>query len=884
MARDLSVGAFLSDPNNIGKLYPDWLREQQAAQAASTPPPTPAPVYTPHVYTPPTPAPTYTPPAPAPVYSPPPAPTPAPAPAPAPAPTPVFDPSKSYGVNDSVFLNADANQRLDYFKAHPNLIGQEVQRAQGIGSAGAQDWIGKLNAMQAPAPVPTPVPTPIPLAPAQTPAPTPVPVAPATVPAPTPLSVTPAPAPAPTPAPSVFDPNKSYGINDAEFLNADAGQRLAYFKAHPDLVNQEITRAKGIGSAGATDWINQLQAMSAPPAPTPAAPVTPAPAAPAAKPSGNVLTDMAGAFSNAMKTADVVKKAIDGGNNVNDAAFLNLSPEDRLKAFQTYPELAKAELARDKTVYQQNYDAGNMDAANQAHDWADKVRQAAGISVNDPTYGNAPDAPASGGTPATPATPAPAAQAPLTADAIKAMLEAEMKKSIVTPDQIKAMLSDQLKGQLTPEQIKTMMQDMANGVTQQSRDMYNSLLQNITSQLQPQQERNQKMGDAFDSIMNRLQNPNDAYWDSFRQAAQNNAGTIVQGKKAQLENATNTLDDKYFQKYLATRQGIANRGLGGSGLSNDADFRLQLDKRRELGGTLADIGNMDQNTIALQQFQKLFGDQAKVMNDQAGTYANLIGKELPYSQFNLQKTLQDQTDFFDKQLKNQQFYDKLDSTERQFYDKLDTDTKYKYASLDQKNQQFLAKVTNDNFWKDKKNSLDQLKTLLPYQQLKPADEVKYQYYYDKMANDSSIASMNAQAKATVAAISAQAKVAASQTAAATRLQLEQQKIAQKDAPRLNDVQVQDYLGSIGANETLASVRSKLAQASASGQINAGDYKQLADATNTLFEQRAQQAQAAKEESDRKIAEIKTNSEKLVTKGIWDSPAWDKIFKVLKPGG
>lgn len=71
--------------------------------------------------------------------------------------------------------------------------------------------------------------------------------------------------------------------------------------------------------------------------------------------------------------------------NVNDPTFLNMSPEQRLQAFKSNPNLALQELNRVKGVY------GNTTDPNQQqviHNWADQVRSAAGIDPNDPFFGN----------------------------------------------------------------------------------------------------------------------------------------------------------------------------------------------------------------------------------------------------------------------------------------------------------------------------------------------------------------------------------------------------------------------------------------------------------------------------------------------------------------
>lgn len=50
-----------------------------------------------------------------------------------------------------------------------------------------------------------------------------------------------------------------------------------------------------------------------------------------------------------------------------------------------------------------------------------------------------------------------------------------------------------------------------------------------------------------------------------------------------LQNAEQQLENQSFQDYLKSRQDIADRGLGSSGLANDADTRLMLDRDQQLG-------------------------------------------------------------------------------------------------------------------------------------------------------------------------------------------------------------------------------------------------------------------------------------------------------------
>lgn len=101
-----------------------------------------------------------------------------------------------------------------------------------------------------------------------------------------------------------------------------------------------------------------------------------------------------------------------------------------------------------------------------------------------------------------------------------------------------------------------------------------------------------------------------------RANAQRSYNTAVSQAAANEQDNSRQLDDKYFQSYLAARQAIAERGLAGSGLSNDSDTRLSLAKQREMAGI------EKQMDVAKQDALSRFNDQQQQLDNQQMDYSN----------------------------------------------------------------------------------------------------------------------------------------------------------------------------------------------------------------------------------------------------------------------
>lgn len=173
-------------------------------------------------------------------------------------------------------------------------------------------------------------------------------------------------------------------------------------------------------------------------------------------------------------------------------------------------------------------------------------------------------------------------------------------------------------------------------------------------------------------------------FDGQYQALQAGYDNKLRAIKGRLADGKESLEDKYFQNYLAARQGMANRGLAGSGLASDQDTRLLLAKQRDLAGLERDVTNAEldaadwfgsqQMSIADQEFnaqqtamQKAQAAQADSQSKNMQLFGDLIKNLLPYEQAKV-------ADY----MKQNQFYDKLDQNGKQFAD----DLAYKYYNTD----------------------------------------------------------------------------------------------------------------------------------------------------------------------------------------------------------
>lgn len=184
----------------------------------------------------------------------------------------------------------------------------------------------------------------------------------------------------------------------------------------------------------------------------------------------------------------------------------------------------------------------------------------------------------------------------------------------------------------------------------------------------------QKNGAERQALMTTLQEQAKAQAQAIaqqkQQAINNLLGSLRSQQKNALQGITNStsdakagLEDSSFQQYLAARQGMANRGLAGSGIASDQDTRLLLSKNRDLSAIFRDAAlNTDKvNNLFGQQinqanqslaeinpdqiqsdiFSQLYKTADTGAMDQAKLYAELFKTMLPYDQ----ASVKDQMDF-----------------------------------------------------------------------------------------------------------------------------------------------------------------------------------------------------------------------------------------------
>jgi hypothetical protein len=190
--------------------------------------------------------------------------------------------------------------------------------------------------------------------------------------------------------------------------------------------------------------------------------------------------------------------------------------------------------------------------------------------------------------------------------------------------------------------------------------------------------------------------------------------SLVSGQDAALGSVNSNLatsrqdlQDTSFQDYLRARQNIASRGLAGSGLADAQNTQLLLANGRQLAGLgrdaqsqiaqvradygskLADanaqLSGVNQNKMAQQIYDQLYGQAQGTLNDKADRYLDLIGKTIGYDKINAGDAANLQFD-----------YDKLGVDNQQFYDKLGADQKLEYEKMNQNDRQFYAKLNNDS--------------------------------------------------------------------------------------------------------------------------------------------------------------------------------------------
>jgi hypothetical protein len=103
------------------------------------------------------------------------------------------------------------------------------------------------------------------------------------------------------------------------------------------------------------------------------------------------------------------------------------------------------------------------------------------------------------------------------------------------------------------------------------------------------------------------------------------------------EDAKQALENRSFQDYLQSRQGIADRGLSGSGIAADADTRLALAKQQNMAGIMRDAAT---RTSDLEAKYSANMDKAKsdssLLQNKYGTNLMQLLNNMSNSNMNLQ--------------------------------------------------------------------------------------------------------------------------------------------------------------------------------------------------------------------------------------------------------
>lgn len=378
--------------------------------------------------------------------------------------------------------------------------------------------------------------------------------------------------------------------------------------------------------------------------------------------------------------------------------------QDRLKQYETDHEAAMREIERAKSVYEQEraawealHGAGtfyNTDRAQQIHHWANQVRDASGISANDPRYGN----------PSSSSSSVPSGTGYLVP--IPTMSGDYGEPDYALPQ-----------GAYAPARMRS--------------DGSGSDIMPINPQPvveEPPMDQTDMLIEQLLGLMGAMGNQNAAQWQSYmdqarlqaartaeerRNALNNLISSLEGGQSSELEmlnanlaTARQDLEDRTFQDYLAARQAMANRGLAGSGLASDQDTRLLLGQGRELArinqfgqaqsneimrryaNQLADaqqrLAGVSQSDIEAQLFQQMFESGNAQLRDMAEIYLDLIGKTIGYDRVKPEDVL------------NLQFnYDKLASEERRALANLSSEEARFYSQLNTDAQIALAKIKAD---------------------------------------------------------------------------------------------------------------------------------------------------------------------------------------------
>lgn len=358
----------------------------------------------------------------------------------------------------------------------------------------------------------------------------------------------------------------------------------------------------------------------------------------------------------------------------------------KLEQYRTDPTAARAEIARAKSVYDQELAAwqaaGNSpqsfhqtDRAKQIHTWANQVREAAGIDYSDPYYGNDPNTYIG----LQQRQPAPVTQqpAPVTQQQDQEMLMWQAMQEQMAQQQSQ---TDQL--------IRSLLQTM-----QQMSDPYSSPgYQAMMEQARQQAEREaQQRRQAFQNLVSSLEGAQASELDMLN---------------TQLATSRQSLEDRTFQEYLAARQAMANRGLAGSGLASDQDTRLLLSQGRELarlgqqgqamaseimrryGNQLSQayqqMASFNQSDREAELLQQLMQSGNQNLQNVANLYLDLIGQTIGYDRVKPADLLRLQFD-----------YDKLSSEEQRALMNMSLEDKRFYQQLNAESQIALARILSD---------------------------------------------------------------------------------------------------------------------------------------------------------------------------------------------
>lgn len=337
---------------------------------------------------------------------------------------------------------------------------------------------------------------------------------------------------------------------------------------------------------------------------------------------------------------------------VKNAEVDNMALEDQLKYYASNPEEAKQEVLRAKGIWEQN--KNNPQAQANASAWAKMMRQAAGIAEDDAAYGSVDPQQPSGGTGGGTQQPVvdPNQQPPGPLGGVGEVINNNKP------------LTDELMGYF--------------------KDLMNGIGGGGTNNAALQQQAQQQAQAIFDQKKTQYQQ----LIDSLKSGQANDLKNVTN----QTEQATSELEDKTFQKWLESRQNVANRGLASSGASSEADTRLLLSRQKDLGNlyntqanaanninrSYTDKLNSAQATLAgnnlgqtqAEIFSKLFKDSQGSMSDQLKAVTDLLSKQFGYSQINPADYLKNSANIYATNAKTKLAYDKMDQQDRQFYDNL----------------------------------------------------------------------------------------------------------------------------------------------------------------------------------------------------------------------